>query len=198
MKRFGCLALLVVLLFGGWGIYRAVNPPRVGGVAFSKLPPQTQKQRRVEAQQLVERIETIARDARQNRAANAPKTFEVQASETQLNTLLQDRLRTEKFPISDLRVGLDSGQISVQGTVKYGGIEWPATIAGALTAKNGELRYEIQSLSVTGLPAPAKLRAKAQKAIENGLQKAFASQNRARFESVEIAPGLLTVRGQTG
>ncbi len=201
MKRFGCLALLVVLFLGGWGIYRAANMARVGGVAFSKLPPQAQKQRRVEAQQLVQNIETIAREARESSKSgtqNSPKTFEVKASEAQLNTLLQDRLRTEKFPISDLRIGLSRGLVIVQGTVKYGGVEWPATISGALDAKNGALRYQIESLSVTGLPAPPKLRDKAQKAIENGLQKALANKNRANFDSVEIAPGELTVRGQTG
>ena len=197
MKRFGCLALSVMLLFGGFGIYRAAFPPRLSGPSFQQLSPQTQKQRRVEAQTLVEQVESIARDARRKDSEPKSKTFTVEASEEQLNTLLQDRLRTEKFPISDLRIGLSKQQITVQGIAKYGGIDWPASISGTLEAQNGALSYRIQSLTVSGRPAPAKLRAKAQDAIESGLQKAFSSENRARIDSVEIEPGKLTVRGQT-
>ncbi len=209
MKRFGCFSLLVLLLCGGWFFYRVAFPPRIGGTPFSQLPPQTQQQRRAAAQQLVQQIEAIARPKRsvanrddakakaQTEAQN-PEPFVITASEDQLNTLLQDRLRTEKFPVSDLSIGLSQDILSLQGNAKYKGVTWPVTISGALTAQNGALQYNIQSLSVTGLPAPGKLRDQAQKAIENGLKKAFANPNRARIESVEITPGKLVLRGQTG
>lgn len=193
MKRFGVFVLLIALLLSVREIYRAVFPPRVSA-PFSKLPPQVQKERRIEAQNLVAQVEAVARDAK---VADAPKVFVVQASEAQLNTLLQDRLRTEKFPISGLQIRLFNNILQVQGIAKYGGIDWPATISGTLQARNGALSYRIESLSVTGLPAPRKLRDKAQKAIESGLQKAFAGQNRARIDAVEITPGQLTIRGQT-
>lgn len=198
MKRFSTLTLGAMLLFCAWGIYQATRPPRPSRAAFSQLPPQAQKQRRAEAQRLVQNIEEIARQARQNDKAHVKKPFVIQASEEQLNTLLQDRLRTEKFPISDLSVALSSNQLTLQGTAKYSGVDWPATISGTLQAQNGALRYQIESLSVSGLPAPSALRDKAQKAIENGLQKAFANQQRARIDAVEITPGKLTLRGQTG
>lgn len=198
MKRFGCLALLALLLLAGWTGYHVAFPARVGGAAFSQLPPQEKQQRRAQAQNLVTQIEEVARQARKNEPNAPPKTFVVEASEEQLNTLLQDRLRTEKFPISDLRVGLSQDLLTLQGTAKYGGIDWPATISGTLKAKNGALDYQIESLGVSGYPAPGQLRKKAQSAIETGLQKAFEKRDHARIESVEIAPGKLTVRGQTG
>ncbi len=193
MKRFGCLVGLLVLIFGGFVAVRTFFPARVGGAAFSELLPQTQKERRLEAQKLVERIEDVERDARQSEKKN----FEISATENQLNTLLQDRLRTEKFPISDLRVGLSPGTLTLQGQVKYSGIEAPATLSGSLGAKNGVLVYNIESLSVSGLPAPKKLRDKAQNAIEDGLQKAFGREKRARVESVKIGDGKLVVSGTT-
>ncbi len=198
MKRFSYFTILVVLLVAGLAIYRTVFPPRPGGAAFSQLPPQTQQKRRVEAQNLVENIEKIAREARQKGPNPTKKTFVVTATQEQLNTLLQDRLRTEKFPISDLSVTLLEDRLNLQGNAKYSGIDWPATISGTLRAQNGALSYQIDSLAVSGLPAPAKLREKAQSAIQNGLQKAFANQNGARIDAVEIVPGKLTVRGQTG
>ena len=193
MKRIGCLAGLVVLLLAAFGAYRTLFPARVGGAAFSQLPPQTQKARRVEAQKLVEKVEAIARDAH----TNGKKTFEISASEEQLNTLLQDRLRTEKFPISDLRVGLTPGVLTLQGNVKYSGLEAPATLTGTLAAQNGTLVYTIDSLSVSGLPAPRKLKDKAQKAIEDSLQKAFSREKNARVETVEIGAGQLLIKGTT-
>lgn len=198
MKRFGRLVQFVVLIVCGLALYRALYPPQIGGAPFSQLPAQTQKQRRAEAQKLVEKLEEVARAARQSRPTDPKKTFVIEASEEQLNTLLQDRLRTEKFPISDLRVGLESGLLRLQGTAQYGGVSWPATVSGTLEAHEGTLRYRLESLTVSGLPAPTKLRDKAQKSIESGLQKAFARQNRARIDAVQIAPGKLTLRGQTG
>ncbi|PQV65218.1 hypothetical protein B1R32_102227 [Abditibacterium utsteinense] len=194
MKRIGCLAFLVVLIFGALGAYRAFFPPRVGGAAWSQLPPQTQKQRRAEAQKLVEKVEEIARDAHKNKN----KTFEITASEDQLNTLLQDRLRTEKFPISDLRAGLTPGVLILQGQLKYQGFEVPASLSGSLAAQNGALIYRIDSLSISGLPAPGKVKEKAQKAIEDGLQKAFGSEKNAKIESVTIGQGQLQIAGKTG
>lgn len=193
MKRFGCLALLAVLGLGAWVGYRTLFPARVGGVAFQQLPPQTQKQRRAEAQKLVEDVEKVARAAKKEEK----KAFTLSATEQQLNTLLQDRLKTEKFPIRDLRVGLSPGTLTVQGTVNYQGFDVPATLDGALSAQNGELVFEIDSLQLSGLPAPSAWKEKAQKAIGDGLRKALGGGKNARIENVVVENGKLTVSGRT-
>ncbi|HEX9998459.1 MAG TPA: LmeA family phospholipid-binding protein [Abditibacterium sp.] len=194
MKRFGCIALLVVLGFGAFGAYRALYPPRVGGEAFSQLPPQTQKERRQEAQKLVESVEEVARAARKNEK----KTFELTVTENQLNTLLQDRLRTEKFPIRDLRAGISPGVLTLQGVAVYQGFDVPATLSGTLKAENGALVFTVDSLSLSGLPAPNQWKEKAQKAIGDGLQKAFARERGARVTDVTLETGKMTVKGNTG
>lgn len=194
MKRLGCLAALVIVGFFSFGVYRSVFPPRVGGVAFSQLPPETQKERRAEAQRLVEDVEQVARSARRKENKN----FSLTATEDQLNTLLQDRLRTEKFPISDLRAGLSPGVLTLQGTVKYQGFDVPATLDGTLEAQNGALQFQINSLSLSGLPAPGNIKEKAEKSISQGLQKAFSKDSNARVEKVIIESGKLTVQGRTG
>lgn len=194
MKKFGCLAILIVLGFAAYGAYRAANPPRVGGVAFKELPPATQKARRVEAQKLVEQVEDVARAAKKNEK----KPFTLTATEEQLNTLLQDRLKTEKFPIRDLRAGLSTDQMTLQGTVNYQGFDAPATMTGTLSAQGGTLQFSVDSLQIAGLPAPGGWKEKAQKAVDGSLNKAFSHDRNARIESVQIENGLLTVKGQTG
>lgn len=192
-NRLGCLALLAVLGLGAFIGYRVLFPARVGGVAFEQLPPQAQKQRRVEAQKLVEDVEKVARAAKKEEK----KPFTLTATEEQLNTLLQDRLKTEKFPIRDLRVGLSPGKLTVQGTVNYQGFDVPATLEGALSAQNGELVFEIDSLQLSGLPAPSAWKDKAEKAIGDGLRKALGGGKNAHIESVIVESGKLTVSGRT-
>lgn len=192
-NRFGCFALVVVLGFGALFTYRALFPPRVGGPAFSQLPPQTQQARRADAQKLVEQVESVARAAKRDEK----KTFTVTATEDQLNTLLQDRLKTENFPIRDLRVGLSPRTLTAQGTVNYQGFDVPATLEGALSAQNGELVFNINSLQLSGLPAPSAWKEKAGKAVGDGLRKALGGGQNARIESVEIESGKLTISGRT-
>lgn len=193
-NRFGCIALLIVLGFAAYGAYYAANPPRVGGVAFKELPPETQKTRRDEAQKLVEQVEDVARAARKNQK----KPFTLTATEEQLNTLLQDRLKTEKFPIRDLRAGLGNEQLTVQGTVNYQGFDAPATLRGTLAAQNGTLDFQVDSLQIAGFPAPGEWKEKAQTSVDGSLKKAFGTNKNARIDSVKIETGLLTVKGQTG
>lgn len=194
MKNLGCIALLVVLGFAAYGAYQVANPPRVGGVAFQQLPPERQKERRVEAQKLVEQVEDVARAVRKNEK----KAFTLTATEEQLNTLLQDRLKTGKFPIRDLRAGLSPGQMTLQGNVNYQGFDAPATMNGTLSAQSGTLAFKVDSLQIAGFPAPGDWKEKAQKAVDGSLNKAFGNDRNARIESVKIESGLLTVKGRTG
>jgi hypothetical protein len=193
-KGCGCLASLLVLGFLGFAAYRVFVPARVGGVPFSQLPAQTQKERRADANKLVEKIETVARAAKKNKR----ETFTLNVSEDQLNTLLQDRLRTEKFPIDDLRAGLSPGVLTLQGTVKYQGFDVPATLDGTLEAKDGTLDFKIQSLSLSGIPAPDKIKDKAESSIGDGLKKAFSKESNAHIDKVTIEAGKMTVEGRTG
>jgi hypothetical protein len=193
-NRFGCFATLIVLGFAAYGAYYATHPARVGGVAFQELPPETQKTRRVEAQKLVKQVEAVARAARKDEKTS----FTLTATEEQLNTLLQDRLKTEKFPIHDLRAGLSPGQMTLQGNVNYQGFDAPATMNGSLSVQNGALEFQVDSLQIAGLPAPGEWKEKAQKGIDGSLKKAFGADRNARIESVKIEEGLMTVKGQTG
>jgi hypothetical protein len=193
MKKLGCIALLVVLGFAGYGAYYAAYPPRVGGVAFKELPPATQKERRVEAQKLVEQVEDVARAAKKDEK----KSFILTATEEQLNTLLQDRLRTEKFPIRDLRAGLSPNLLTLQGTINYQGFDAPATMTGTVSAQGGALQFKVDTLQIAGIPM-GSWKEKAQKAVDSSLNKAFGNGNNTRINSVKIESGLLTVTGQTG
>src|SRR5688500_3921432 len=77
-------------------IWRARTPPQVG-MDFSQLPPEQQQQQREEVKQLEAQVSDIAASARRKEH----KPFTLTVTEAHLNTILQDRLRTEKFAIRD-------------------------------------------------------------------------------------------------
>jgi hypothetical protein len=121
MKRLFSGCLLVVLLLAGVAAYyywRVSTAPRVGeAIPFAQLAPQEKERRRASAQKLTEDFGRVIQEAK--RGEN--KKFVITANEEQLNTLLQDRLNTEKFPVRDLRVGLQFDLLLVQGRVLYKG-----------------------------------------------------------------------------
>jgi hypothetical protein len=193
-NRWGCLAVLMLLGLGAFGAYRVFSPPPIGGVPFRELPPATQKVRRAEAQKLVEEVKKVAQAAKKP----GKKPFTISATEEQLNTLLQDRIKIEKLPVRDLRVGLSPGVLQVQGRANYQGFEVPATLSGTLRAQDGALQFQIDSLQLGGLPAPGEVRERAQKAIGDGLSQAFARDSKTRIDAVKVEAKKLTIQGQTG
>ena len=187
----GCLALPVILLLAGFFLYqRARTAPQVGE-NFSTLSPQQKIERRASAQKLQDDVRQIARAAKNNEK----KRFTLTVDEGQLNTLLQDGIDTKKFPIRDLRVGLQPNQLILQGRVAVQSFDATVTISGALTAEDGAPHYEIDSLQFEGIPAGG-LRKKAQKQVNKALKK-WRQKMPGRIDNVVTETGKMTVSGQT-
>ena len=194
MKKFFRLAVLVMALGFGYGVYHALHQPTVGGVPFAQLPPEIQTRRREEAKTLTDQVGDVARAARHKEH----KPFELTATEDQLNTLLQDRIKTGNLPVNNLRLGLQSGQIILQGDAKYKGITAPATLSGTLEPRDGGVRFEVQSLTIGGFPAPDGWKDKIERTVGQNLDKFFRGERDAHIDTVKIEPGQLTVTGTTG
>lgn len=195
MKRF-LTVLLVLLVIGGGAFWwlQAQRAPRVHVTPLASLSPQEQKVRRAKAQSVVQQVKTIARDAK----SGQKKPFELRLSQDELNTLVQDRLQIKNLPISNPRVGLQNGQMVFEADGTYHGIQAPVSASGTVSAQDGDIAFQIQSLSVGGLPAPSDLQDKAQRAVDDGLKKALKEKGAAKIESVEIGDGTMTIKGKTG
>ena len=104
--------------------------------------------------------------------------FRIVATEQQLNTLLQDRIRTEKFAIKNVRAGLDSKQLTLQGDVPYKGLETTATLAGNISAQNGKVLFKTESLLIGGLlEAPKEWKSKIETQVTAQLNKLIEKAN---------------------
>jgi hypothetical protein len=164
----GCLGLFLLLVLGGGFLFwRLETPPKVGE-NFKTLSPQQKQARRKDAKKLEEEASDVVR--RVKRGDTTP--FRLVASEQQLNTLFQDKLRTEKFAIRDLRVGLKPHELSVQGTVPYKGFNATLTLTGDVTAENGKIVFKADDLLIGGLAkAPNKWTRKFEKQVTKQLGK---------------------------
>lgn len=183
----GCFVVVLLLAIGGGFLYwRATTPPRVAE-NFRELSPEEKQRRRENARRLEEEVQGVARDIRRG----DKKPFQIVASEEQLNTLLQDRINTDKFPIRDLRAGLADGKLTLQGTVPYKGLETTATLSGNVSAQNGKVVYRIDSLLMGGLfQAPEKWKRKVEKEVGSQLNKLLEGQDidmtRAAVENKQL------------
>ena len=149
----GCLGLILLIALGGGFLYWRIRTPPKVAEDFKKLPEAEKKKRRGDAKELQDSVQDTVRKIK-----SGDKTpFKLVATENQLNTLLQDRINTDKFPIHDLRVGLDNEQLTLQGIAPYKGMETTVTMTGTITAENGKLNYKVDSLLLGGLlQAPHK------------------------------------------
>jgi len=195
VKRFFGVVLVLLLVIGGgfWWI-QSQRAPRVHVTPLASLPPQEQQKRRAQAQKAIEQVQGIARDAKSGES----KDFTLQLTQDQLNTLVQDRLKTTNLPLRNPRVGLQNGQLIFEGDGTYKSIEAPVSASGTVTAQDGDVAFEIDSLTLGGLPAPSDLKEKAQSVVSDGLKKALKEKGSAKIESVEIGEGTLTIKGTTG
>ena len=194
-KSTGC-GLFVFLLVAalGYTAWLVLTPPRLDpGVPLAQLPPAQQAQRREDAKQLETQVNEIVRAGREHRQ----QTFTLEISAEQLNTLLQDRLDTRKFPIQDLRVGLQPGQLLIQGKAKISGFSGIATLSGGLTAQNGKLQFATQDLKIGGLSAPDKWQQKVNKSITERLNDALKDAP-GRIDKVTIETDKMIVSGNSG
>ena len=193
MKRsFVPLILLLIIGASAYVIYRKVSPPSVGNsVPFAQLTPQEKARRRVDVQKLNAQINEIVREAKNGER----KTFRVEASEDQLNTLLQDQLDTSKFPVRDLNVGLSPGELAMQGRVNYKGIDATATLTGDVSVKKGQLDFQAGELKVQGFSV-GSLKKKAQKEVTRALN-AWSEKLPGKIETVTIDDQKITIEGTT-
>jgi len=168
MKRRHWLLLLLLLLplLAAGLVWRARTAPQVGeAIPFAQLPPEEQARRREDAARLREDIKKVARAARSSNR----QPFKVVASQQQLNTLLQDSLRTEKFEVRDLRVGLQPEELALQGTVNHKGMDVVVTLTGNVVVEHNKLAFQMKTLRLAGLPAPRNLHQKVETLISQRL-----------------------------
>jgi len=190
----GCALLVLPIVAGigyvGYTLWQARTPAKVGE-DFRRLSVPQKTERR----QATQKLEAQIRDLSQAARRKEHKRFSLPISESQLNTILQDRLDTSKFPIRDLKAGLSPQRLTLQGRVLYKGIDAVATLSGNIVAKDNALRYESESLNVGGLPINA-LKAKVDKQVTKALNKLL-EKAPGRIERVEIGDKSMTIQGVT-
>lgn len=187
----GCVALPIIAIAVGTYLYVSARTAPQVGEDFAALSPQQKNERRAAARKLESEVRDIARSARNKEG----KAFTLVVDEGQLNTLLQDRIDTKKFPIRDLRAGMQPDEVTMQGRIAVESFDTTATMSGNIVVKDGELHYDVISLKLEGVPA-GSLRKKAQKQINRALEK-WRSQIPGRITNVKIERGHMTVEGQT-
>ncbi len=186
------LILLFVIGAGAYFVYQKVTPPRVGtSVPFAQLAPPEKAKRRQDAQKLTTQIEKVAREIKNGES----KTFRIEATEEQLNTLLQERLDTSKFPVRDLAVGLSPDLLALQGRINYQGMDATATLSGSVSVKNGTLVFQSGDLKVQGFSVGA-LQKKAEKEVTRALNT-WSEKLPGKIENVTIEDQKITVEGTT-
>ena len=193
MKKFALPLVLVLIVAGGYFAYRQFSGP-AAAPRLSDLPPAQRAERRADAKELVEQVDEVARAARKNEKSD----FSVTATQDQLNTLLQDKIKIKNSPVSGLSATLQPDSLILSGQAKYNGIKVPVVINGDLKAKGGGLDLQIKSLTLGGFSAPSDWKNKAQKAASQAIEKALSNGEKVRFESVQIESEKLTVTGKTG
>ncbi len=193
MKKFVIPFLILLVALGGYFAYRAFSGPPVAP-RIADLPPAQQAERRADADELVQQVDEVARAARKNEKSD----FSVTATQDQLNTLLQDKIKIKNSPVSGLSATLAPDSLILSGQAKYNGLQVPVVINGDLKARNGGLDLQIQSLTLGGFSAPAEWKDKAQKVTSEAIEKALSDGQKVRFESVQIEKERLTVTGKTG
>jgi hypothetical protein len=186
----GVIALCGLAIFLAFMAWRARTSPQVGE-DFTRLTPQEQQQRRAAARPLTEQAGDIVRAARRKEQ----RPFALTASEQQLNTLLQDRVRVGNLPVRDLRVGLDAERLALQGRIIYKGIDATMTLTGNIAARDGKLHYEAEKLHVSGIPV-SSLKKKVGRQVTEALNHWF-EKAPGRIERVAIADKHLTIEGVT-
>ena len=183
--------LALLALIGGYAFWRVRTPPTVGE-DFARLAPAQQQERREDAQKLQTQVKELA-DAAQR---HEHKPFTLEISQEQLNTLLQDNIRSQNAPVKDLRAGISSNGLALQGQVNYQGIDAVVTMDGNVTVDAGKLKYNIESLQIGGFPAPKSLRRKAETQVTEKVNK-YLAKTPGTIESVETQDRTLVIRGIT-
>lgn len=186
------MALVLLATVGGFVFWRVRTPPKVGE-DFAKLSPAVQKERRDSAHQLETQVKNLVQSAEQSQR----KPFTLAVQDSQLNTMLQDQIRTKNAPIKDIRAGISPAGLALQGTVDYKGFNAVVTMNGTLSTESGKLFYSISSLQIGGFPAPKSLRKNAEKQVARRINK-YLARTPGTIQSVEAQDGKFVISGVTG
>jgi hypothetical protein len=190
ISKFGAIALCgCAVLFGLWLAWSS-SVQREPTVA--ELPAAEQQKRRASARRVEEQAKDIAGQAK----SKAKAQFKLRVTQDQLNTILQDRLKSGKAPIRDPQATLSPGMLTLNGTVDYKGLPVPATLSGAVSAQNGQVIFRADSLKLSGIPAPGALKSTVEREINQHLGRSL-TEAPIKIEDVTVEEGQLTISGVT-
>jgi len=189
ISKLGAIALCgCAVLFGLWLAWRARSAP----VPFSQLDATEQQRRRTEVGPLQDQAKDIAGKARRHEKVR----FQMAFTEEQINTMLQDRAQDPKAAIRDPRVTLSPGRVTLQGNGTYKGLSGAASVMGTVAVRDGQVVFNAESLTVSGLPMPGAVKTEVESEINRRLGQGL-SQIPVKVESVTVEEGRLTVAGTT-
>src|SRR4051812_14691465 len=116
----GCALVILIVAAAGYLWWRSQTiTPLKHMVPLAQLPAAEQQRRRAEVKSLKKQIEQIHASARRQEH----KSFELVVNNDELNTLLQDSLSSKVYQVRDVQVEIQSGQVAMQGQVKYHGFD---------------------------------------------------------------------------
>ncbi len=180
----------MLIIGGGFLIWRFTTPPKVGE-NFKTLSPGEKQVRREDAKKLEKEAADVVRRVK----SGDTTPFRLVASEAQLNTLFQDKLQTEKFALRNLRVGLKTNELSLQGTVPYKGFDATMTLTGDVVAENGKIVFKANDLLIGGLAkAPNKWKRKIEKQVTKQLGKLLDNAD-VNVTNAAVENGSLIIEG---
>lgn len=192
----GCaLSLLLLVLLAGGGYYwwrTHTIAPLKPAKPFSQLPAAEQRRRRAEVKSLKKQIEQIHTSARRHEH----KSFELVVSNDELNTLLQDSLSSKNYQVRDVQVEIQSGQVVMQGKVKYHGFDSEVRVAGSIEVEEGKLVFQAKSLTIHDVPVPGDWKNKVESTVTKRLNQQLSAAG-VHVEEVITEQGKMTIRGVT-
>jgi hypothetical protein len=192
-RRNGCLiallALCGVVLILAWRVW---TPPRISNdVSFSQLSPEQQQERRTEAKQFEQQVEDVIASGRRRER----KPFTIRATARVLNTLLQDRMQAEKFPINNVIVGIAPHRLAIQGNIELKRISGPATLTGDVVLENNQLVYKAESLQFRGFSVN-QYKDRIEREVSKRLNELL-KQTPGQLNRVEVEQDALVIEGVT-
>jgi hypothetical protein len=101
-----------------------------------------------------------------------------------------------KSGVQDLHVYLGQGTVAAQGVVPVGKRSVHATVRLRPQAVNGALRLELVEAKIGTMPMPHSLRKRLEAELAKGASSRESALSQVYLDSVQVAPGLLTLTGR--
>jgi hypothetical protein len=185
---FGCLTAILLLLIPAWLAFTPSRPP-------APLPPAEVAKVDASIAEKRESVEKLSRDL----SAGKRTPFTLVLREAEINRMLEtdDRLRKamRRANIERAWVKIEEGRVNATA-IPEGGPSMTVTVAPEIDPRQG-LRLNIEGVEVgrLGVGAVGALRKTAQKAVSKMVEGSLVP--RARFESVRVEDGAITLTGST-